>query len=36
MSKATSYTHRLVSGWTSDFSSTPLWEPWPSIVLNKA
>ena len=29
------FTHRLVSGWISDFSSIPRWEPWPSITLDQ-
>lgn len=36
MSNSSAFTHRLVTGWTSDYSSRPLWEPWPSIVLDKA
>lgn len=36
MPQNSSFTHRLVTGWTSDYSSRPLWEPWPSIVLDKA
>ncbi len=27
--------HRTVSGWISDFSSIPRWEPWPGITLDE-
>jgi hypothetical protein len=36
MTEKTAFSHRLVSGWISDFSSIPRWEPWPSIVLDHA
>jgi hypothetical protein len=28
------FAYRLVSGWISDYSSVPRWEPWPSITLD--
>lgn len=31
---AEGFTHRLISGWISDYSSVPLLEPWPSIRLD--
>jgi hypothetical protein len=34
MTDRTGFTHRLISGWISDFSSIPRWEPWPSITLD--
>lgn len=35
MDRRTGFTHRTVSGWISDFSSVPRWEPWPSITLDQ-
>jgi hypothetical protein len=29
------FEHRLISGWISDYSSIPRWEPWPSITLDQ-
>jgi len=34
MSNPPGFTYRTISGWTSDFSSIPRLEPWPSITLD--
>ncbi len=34
MTEKTGFAQRLISGWVSDFSSIPRWEPWPSITLD--
>ncbi|MHB0876518.1 MAG: hypothetical protein ACYC5O_10810 [Anaerolineae bacterium] len=31
---AEGFTHRLISGWISDYGSVPRMEPWPSITLD--
>jgi hypothetical protein len=35
MSDHTNFKHRIITGWISDFSSIPRWEPWPSITLDQ-
>lgn len=35
MAEAGGFRHRLISGWISDYSSVPVWEPWPSIRLDR-
>lgn len=34
MTQRPGFAHRTVSGWISDYSSVPRWEPWPSITLD--
>lgn len=34
MEVRTGFQHRWISGWATDFSSTPRMEPWPSIALD--
>lgn len=34
MAERSGFTHRMISGWISDFSSIPRMEPWPSITLD--